>query len=65
MIAFVKIRRDFYQAIADPAGREIINLVASQLYNVHTISGKLDMTSLLSAPHLGIAENQSITTFYS
>ena len=50
----VKARRDVFQAIADPTRREIINLIASQPYNVNTIAEKFDMTRQAISLHLKI-----------
>lgn len=56
ILAFMKIRRDVYQAIADPTRREIINLVAAQSYNVNTIAEKFDMTRQAISLHIKILE---------
>lgn len=52
----MKIRRDVYQAIADPTRREIINLVAAQSHNVNTIAEKFDMTRQAISLHVKILE---------
>lgn len=52
----MKVRRDVYQAIADPTRREIINLVAGQSYNVNTIAEKFDMTRQAISLHVKILE---------
>lgn len=50
----MKTRRDVYQAIADPTRREIINLIATQPYNVNAIAEKFDMTRQAISSHVKI-----------
>lgn len=50
----MKVRRDVYQAIADPTRREIINLIAAQPYNVNAIAEKFDMTRQAISLHVKI-----------
>lgn len=50
----MKIRRDVFQAIADPTRREIINLIADKPYNVNAIAQKFDMTRQAISLHLKI-----------
>jgi DNA-binding transcriptional ArsR family regulator len=50
----MKTRRDVYQAIADPTRREIINLIATQPYNVNAIAEKFDMTRQAISLHVKI-----------
>jgi len=50
----MKARRDVYQAIADPTRREIINLIATQPYNVNSIAEKFDMTRQAISLHVKI-----------
>lgn len=50
----MKARRDVYQAIADPTRREIINLIATQPYNVNAIAEKFDMTRQAISLHVKI-----------
>ncbi|ATP57795.1 transcriptional regulator [Pedobacter ginsengisoli] len=52
----MKIRRDVYQAIADPTRREIINLIAGQSYNVNSIAEKFDTTRQAISLHVKILE---------
>ncbi|MGF6847470.1 DNA-binding transcriptional ArsR family regulator [Chitinophaga sp. W3I9] len=52
----MKVRRDVYQAIADPTRREIINLIAAQSYNVNAIAEKFDMTRQAISLHVKILE---------
>ncbi|RYG21697.1 MAG: ArsR family transcriptional regulator [Chitinophagaceae bacterium] len=48
------MRRDVYQAIADPTRREIIDLIASKPYNVNAIAEKFDMTRQAISLHVKI-----------
>lgn len=43
-IIFKLMRRDVFQAIADPTRREIINLVAFNPLNLNTIADKFDIS---------------------
>lgn len=58
----MKVRRDVYQAIADPTRRAIINLVAAQSYNVNTIAEKFDMTRQAISLHVKILEECGLLT---
>ena len=53
-LRIMKARRDVYQAIADPTRREIINLVASQPYNVNALAENFDMTRQAISLHVKI-----------
>ncbi|WP_413667306.1 ArsR/SmtB family transcription factor [Mucilaginibacter sp. Mucisp86] len=50
----MKARRDVYQAIADPTRRAIINMIASQPYNVNTIAANFDVTRQAISLHIQI-----------
>lgn len=50
----MKIRRDVYQAIADPTRRAIINMVASESHNVNTIADKFDVSRQAISLHIQI-----------
>jgi DNA-binding transcriptional ArsR family regulator len=52
--AFMKTRRDVYQAIADPTRRAIINMIASQPHNVNAIAEKFDVTRQAISLHVKI-----------
>lgn len=52
----MKVRRDVYQAIADPTRRSIINLVATQAQNVSAIAEQFEMTRQAISLHIGILE---------
>ena len=48
------MRRDVFQAIADPTRREIINLVAHQSLNLNAIAGKFDVSRPAISQHIKI-----------
>jgi DNA-binding transcriptional ArsR family regulator len=50
----MKARRDVFQAIADPTRRDIINLIATQSYNINSIAEQFDMTRQAISLHLQI-----------
>src|ERR1700749_342866 len=50
----MKARRDVYQAIADPARRAIINMIAAQPHNVNSIAEKFDVTRQAISLHIKI-----------
>ena len=48
------MRRDVFQAIADPTRREIINLVAYQSLNLNAIAEKFDVSRPAISQHIKI-----------
>jgi DNA-binding transcriptional ArsR family regulator len=50
----MKIRRDVFQAIADPTRRGIINMVADRSLNVNTIAESFDMSRQAISLHIKI-----------
>jgi DNA-binding transcriptional ArsR family regulator len=48
------IRRDVFQAIADPTRREIINLIAHQPLNVNSVAGNFDVSRTAIYKHVKI-----------
>jgi DNA-binding transcriptional ArsR family regulator len=52
----MEIRRDVFQAIADPTRRQIIGLVAQQPLNVNAIAEKFDITRQAVSLHVRILE---------
>jgi len=48
------MRRDVFQAIADPTRREIINMVAQQSMNLNTIAQNFDMSRPAISQHIKI-----------
>ena len=50
----MKIRRDVFQAIADPTRREIINMLADKPLNVNTIAENFDVSRQAISLHIKI-----------
>ena len=50
----MEIRRDVFQAIADPTRRQIIEMVAKQSLNVNTIADNFDMSRQAVSLHVKI-----------
>jgi len=50
----MEIRRDVFQAIADPTRRQIIDMVAQQPLNLNTIAEKFDVTRQAISLHVKI-----------
>jgi DNA-binding transcriptional ArsR family regulator len=48
------IRRDVFQAIADPTRREIINLIAHQSLNLNAVAEKFDISRPAISKHIKI-----------
>jgi DNA-binding transcriptional ArsR family regulator len=48
----VRLRRDVFQAIADPTRREIINLIAHKSLNLSSIAEKFDMSRPAISQHI-------------
>lgn len=48
------MRRDVFQAIADPTRREIINLVANQSLNLNAVAEKFDVSRPAISKHIKI-----------
>jgi DNA-binding transcriptional ArsR family regulator len=48
------VRRDVFQAIADPTRRQIINMVADKPLNVNTIAGSFDVSRQAISLHIKI-----------
>ena len=48
------MRRDVFQAIADPTRREILNMVAYEPLNVNAVSGKFEMSRTAIYKHMKI-----------
>ena len=48
------MRRDVFQAIADPTRREIINLIAFQSLNLNAIAEKFDVSRPAISQHIKI-----------
>lgn len=50
----ILMRRDVFKAIADPTRREIINAIAKQPLNFHTVAETCDMSRQAVAKHIKI-----------
>ncbi|HXB93636.1 MAG TPA: metalloregulator ArsR/SmtB family transcription factor [Puia sp.] len=48
------MRRDVFQAIADPTRREIIALIAHEALNVNTVAGNFDISRTAIYKHMKI-----------
>jgi DNA-binding transcriptional ArsR family regulator len=48
------MRRDVFQAIADPTRREIINMIAQQPLNVNSVAGNFEVSRTAIYKHLKI-----------
>lgn len=48
------MRRDVFQAIADPTRREILNMLAHKPLNVNTVSGNFDVSRTAVYKHVKI-----------
>jgi DNA-binding transcriptional ArsR family regulator len=51
---FVNMRRDVFQAIADPTRREIINIISKKPLNVNTVAENFEVTRTAIYKHLKI-----------
>ena len=58
----MKVRRDVFQAIADPTRREIINMIAAQPHNVNSIAERFAMTRQAISLHVSILEKCGLIT---
>ena len=50
----IKMRRDVFQAIADPTRREIINLIAHEKLNLNSVAEKFDISRPAISKHIKI-----------
>lgn len=48
------MRRDVFQAIADPTRREILNMIAAESLNINSVSGNFDVSRAAIYKHLKI-----------
>ncbi|SFH01905.1 ArsR/SmtB family transcription factor [Pedobacter insulae] len=56
------MRRDVFQAIADPTRREIINLIAFKSLNLNAISENFDMSRSAISQHIKILTECGLVT---
>lgn len=59
----IKMRRDVFQAIADPVRRDIIQLLSKEALTVNTVAEKFDVSRPAISKHLKILEECGIVTF--
>ncbi len=52
----MEVRRDVFQALADPTRREIINLVAKNSQNLNAIADRFDMSRQAISLHVKILQ---------
>ncbi len=60
--AFMKARRDVYQAIADPTRRAIISMIADEPHNVNAIAEKFDISRQATSLHIKILTDCGLIT---
>ncbi|HEX6192533.1 MAG TPA: metalloregulator ArsR/SmtB family transcription factor [Chitinophagaceae bacterium] len=48
------MRRDVFQAIADPTRREILNMTAAESLNINAVSGQFDVSRAAIYKHIKI-----------
>lgn len=56
------MRRDVFQAIADPTRREIINLIAHKTLNLNTVADNFDMSRPAISKHIKILTECGLIT---
>jgi len=56
------MRRDVFQAIADPTRREIINLLAQQRLNLNTVTASFDISRQAISKHIKILTECGLIT---
>ena len=56
----MEMRRDVFQAIADPTRRAIINLVSEKTLNLNAIAENFDMTRQAISLHIKILEESGL-----
>jgi DNA-binding transcriptional ArsR family regulator len=56
------MRRDVFQAIADPTRREIINMVAQQSLNLNAVAEKFDISRPAISKHIKILTECGLIT---
>jgi len=56
------MRRDVFQAIADPTRREIINMIAHQSLHLNLVAGKFDISRPAISKHIKILTECGLIT---
>ena len=54
MFIFYRMRRDSFQAIADPTRREILGIIASQSLNINAVAGNFTVSRTAIYKHIKI-----------
>jgi DNA-binding transcriptional ArsR family regulator len=58
------MRRDVFQAIADPTRREIINILATQSLNLNSVAENFDVSRPAISKHIKILEECGLVVIY-
>jgi DNA-binding transcriptional ArsR family regulator len=58
------MRRDVFQAIADPTRREIIHLLAKKSLNLNAVAGKFDVSRPAISKHIKILTECGLITIH-
>ena len=61
-INLIDMRRDVFQAIADPVRREIIGLIAKKSLNLHTVAEHFDISRPAISRHIRILTECGLIT---
>lgn len=61
-VSFYTMRRDVFQAIADPTRREIINMLAHESLNVNSVAEHFDVSRTAVYKHLKILTECGLVT---
>ena len=56
------MRRDVFQAIADPTRRQIINVIANQSMNLNTVAERFDVSRPAISKHIKILSQCGLIT---
>ncbi|MFN2456600.1 MAG: ArsR/SmtB family transcription factor [Chitinophagaceae bacterium] len=57
-----KMRRDVFQALADPTRRKMINMLAQQSLNLNSVAGKFDVSRPAISKHIKILTECRLVT---
>ena len=61
----MEVRRDVFQAIADPTRREIIHLISKKSLNLNAIAENFDITRQAISLHIKILHECGLITIHS
>ncbi|MDB4902428.1 MAG: ArsR family transcriptional regulator [Mucilaginibacter sp.] len=62
LLIYIYMRRDVFQAIADPTRREIIGLIAHQSLNLNTVADNFDISRPAISKHIKILTQCGLLT---